>query len=243
MELVRRRHRPGLVGSAATAGYANPDRSLLRTTDVHDVMVAERVIIAGVDLSRPHRSGAAGAGSEDSPSELVHRVALGDREAFAALYDLVAPLVHTVTTRVVRDPSIAEEVTQEVMVELWRTASRFDPDRGSVTAWAVTVAHRRSVDRVRSTQAARDRDQRDVDRTPGTTHDVVAEAVAEDLERDELTTALGALTDVQRQAIELAYWSGYTYREVATVLDVPEGTVKTRIRDGMARLRSRMDPT
>lgn len=210
---------------------------------MHDVLAAERVIISGVDLSRPRPGGVASTGSADSPAGLVQRVAQGDKDAFASLYDLVAPRVHTVTTRVVRDPSMAEEVTQEVMVELWRTAARFDADRGSVTAWAVTIAHRRSVDRVRSTQASRDRDQRDVDRSPGSDHDVVAEEVAVTLERDELTEALDTLTGTQREAIELAYWSGYTYREVAQVLDVPEGTVKTRIRDGMARLRSRMDQT
>ena len=174
--------------------------------------------------------------------ELLARVARGDEAAFAELYDLVAPRVHAVVLRVVRDPAQAEEVTQEVMVELWRLAPRFDERRGSVSAWASTVAHRRAVDRVRSTQSARDRDHRDVaERTAAADHDAVSEVVEDRLERERVTRALGSLTPAQRESIELAYFSGYTYREVAAVLDVPEGTVKTRIRDGLIRLRDELE--
>jgi RNA polymerase sigma-70 factor (ECF subfamily) len=174
--------------------------------------------------------------------DLLARVAKGDEAAFSDLYDLIAPHVYAVVLRVLRDPSQADEVTQEVLVELWRLAPRFDEHRGSVRAWASTVAHRRAVDRVRSTQSARDRDQRDItERTAGPEHDEVAELVEDRLERERVTRALEALTPRQRESIELAYYSAYTYREVAAVLDVPEGTIKTRIRDGLIRLRDELE--
>ena len=129
------------------------------------------------------------------------------------------------------------------MVELWRLARATTPGRGSVGAWTATVAHRRAVDRVRSTQSARDRDQRDIDSSPRTPHDEVAEIVEDRLERERVTKALTSLTPTQRESIELAYFSGYTYREVAAVLEVPEGTVKTRIRDRLIRIRDELEVT
>ena len=196
-----------------------------------------------VNPVRRLRAVVGGAGRAGEPErDLLGRVAKGDESAFSDLYDLIAPHVHAVVLRVLRDPSQAEEVTQEVMVELWKLAPRFDEQRGSVRAWASTVAHRRAVDRVRSTQSARDRDQRDVtERTAGPEHDAVAELVEDRLERERVTRALSALTPTQRESIELAYFSGYTYREVAAVLDVPEGTIKTRIRDGLIRLRDELE--
>jgi RNA polymerase sigma-70 factor, ECF subfamily len=186
--------------------------------------------------------GASRARSGTTERDLLSRVARGDEAAFSDLYDLVAPRVHAVVLRVLRDPAQAEEVTQEVLVELWRLAPRFDDRRGSVAAWASTVAHRRAVDRVRSTQSARDRDQREIDAgTVGAPTDEVAELVEDRLERERVVRALGSLTPTQRESIELAYFSGYTYREVAAVLDVPEGTIKTRIRDGLIRLRDELE--
>jgi len=175
---------------------------------------------------------------------LIARVAQGDQAAFAELYDQLAPRVYSVVLRVLRDPSMAEEVTQEVMVELWRLAPRFEAGKGTVTAWASTVAHRRAIDRVRSSQSARDRDQREHDSSiADPRHDEVAEQVEDRLERERITSAMSALTPAQRESIELAYFSGYTYREVAAVLEVPEGTVKTRIRDGLIRMRRQMEVT
>lgn len=201
-----------------------------------------------IDAVHPvRRLRAAVAGNRDRDEDptvgLLTRVARGDEHAFSELYDLVAPRVHATVVRVVRDPAMSEEVTQEVMVELWRLAPRYDRSRGSVGAWATTVAHRRAVDRVRATQSARDRDQRDVDRTPRADHDEVAELVEDRLERERVTRALASLTATQRESIELAYFSGYTYREVAAVLEVPEGTVKTRIRDGLIRIRDELEVT
>jgi RNA polymerase sigma-70 factor, ECF subfamily len=172
-----------------------------------------------------------------SPEELLARVAKGDRAAFAELFDRVGGQVHGLVRRVLRDPSQSEEVTQEVMLEIWRTAPRFDPARGSASAWMLTMAHRRAVDRVRSEQASRDRDDRVGTRDAVREFDVVSEEVERTLEHQEVRAALATLTDLQREAVELAYYGGYTYREVAELLDTPLGTVKTRLRDGLIRLR------
>ncbi len=171
---------------------------------------------------------------------LLAAVARGDQAAFADLYDRVAPLVHGVVRRVVRDPAQSEEVTQEVLVELWRTAVRFDPDRGSARAWILTMAHRRAIDRVRSEQSSRNRTARVAGREHARPFDDVAEQVETSLDHDRVRAALGTLTELQRQAVELAYYQGYTYREVAELLDTPLGTIKTRMRDGLIRLRDAM---
>jgi RNA polymerase sigma-70 factor, ECF subfamily len=188
------------------------------------------------------------SGTDDPPeprdlhATLLVQAGLGDEVAFAQLYDLLAPLLHGIVLRVLRDPSRAEEVTQEVFVEIWRLAPRYDAARGTVRSWAATIAHRRAVDRVRSEQSARDRDQRDVDLRVDAGGGV-DEIVGDRLERERVGRALGKLTDLQRQAVELAYYGGHTYREVAVLLDVSEGTVKTRIRDGLIRLRDEMGAT
>lgn len=172
---------------------------------------------------------------------LMDRVARGDEDAFADLYDVVAPWVHAVVLRVVRDPAMSEEVTQEVMVELWKLAPRYQAQRGGVRTFASTIAHRRAVDRVRSIQSSRARDDRDATLVAAVPHfDQVADVVEDRIERERVSRAMDSLTATQRESIELAYWSGYTYREVAAVLKVPEGTVKTRIRDGLIRLRDHL---
>lgn len=173
-----------------------------------------------------------------TPEELLSDVAKGDQQAFAALYDRVGAQVYGLVRRVLRDPSQSEEVTQEVLLEVWRTACRFDSSRGSANGWLMTMAHRRAVDRVRSEQSSRNRDDRAATRNADAAgFDVVAEDVEIRLEQEEVRRALGGLTDLQREAIELAYYGGYTYREVAELLDTPLGTVKTRLRDGLIRLR------
>jgi RNA polymerase sigma-70 factor (ECF subfamily) len=175
----------------------------------------------------------------DELAFVMVRAGRGDQRAFADLYDSISGLVHGVVLRVVRDPSHADEVTQEVFLELWRLAPRFDPERGTVRGWAATVAHRRAVDRVRSEQASRRRIERDAGERSMTVP-AVDDAVHDDIDRARVRRALGKLTDTQREAVELAYYGGHTYREVAVLLGVPEGTVKTRIRDGMIRLRDEM---
>lgn len=178
-----------------------------------------------------------GPALDTAEDALLVTAARGDQAAFASLYDRIAPVVHGVVRRVVRDPAQSEEVTQEVMVEVWRTAVRFDPDRGAARTWILTMAHRRAIDRVRAEQASRNRTQRVASRQHARDFDDVSERVEVDLEHEQVRGALGALTDLQRQAVELAYYQGYTYREVAELLDTPLGTVKTRMRDGLIRLR------
>jgi RNA polymerase sigma-70 factor (ECF subfamily) len=179
---------------------------------------------------------------DDPHAALLTAAGLGDEDAFGRLYDELAPLLHGIVLRVLRDPARSEEVTQEVFVELWRLAPRYDGTRGTVRSWATTIAHRRAVDRVRSEQSARDRDQRDTDLRVGDATPV-DEIVGDRLERERVARALAQLTDLQRQAVELAYYGGHTYREVAVMLGVAEGTVKTRIRDGLIRLRDEMGVT
>jgi RNA polymerase sigma-70 factor, ECF subfamily len=175
-----------------------------------------------------------------TPEELLVRVARGDQTAFAALYDRMSNQVYGVVRRVVRDPARSEEVTQEVMVEVWRTATRFDPDRGNASTWMLTRAHRRAIDCVRSVQASRDRDERIGHRERVRPFDEVSEEVETNFEHQQVREALATLTDLQREAVELAYYGGYTYREVAELLDAPLGTIKTRMRDGLIRLRDAM---
>jgi RNA polymerase sigma-70 factor (ECF subfamily) len=188
----------------------------------------------------PRAAAATPRGAHRGPGraeELLRRTALGESEAFDELYTLFASRVYGIARRVVRDPDQAEEVAQEVFLEVWRRASRFDQTRGSATAWVMALAHSRAVDRVRSAQAATDREvragraavERDIDST--------TEAVEHRWERAAVRHCLSTLTELQRQSVTMAYYSGYTYPEVATLLGTPLPTVKTRMRDGLIRLR------
>ena len=175
----------------------------------------------------------------DSLASALISCGRGDQVAFSTLYDQLAPYVYGVILRVVRDRSQAEEVTQEVFVELWRIAPRFDGEKGTVKAWASTVAHRRAVDRVRSEQSARDRLDNESQKRVADT-DVVVESVEASFDQARVRRALAQLTPAQREAVELAYFGALTYREVAALLGVAEGTIKSRIRDGMIRLRDEL---
>lgn len=177
------------------------------------------------------------AGPEDVNRALMIRVARGDVNAFAGLYDALAPRVFGLIRQVLRDPAQSEEVTQDVMVELWRTATRFDPQRGSVSAWVLTMAHRRAIDRVRSEQAATDRQRVVASRQAVTEYDEVTDTVTTKLEAEQVRRCLGSLTDLQRESITMAYYGGHSYREVAQLLDANLATVKARMRDGLIRLR------
>ena len=176
---------------------------------------------------------------DDPLGGLLRQAGRGDQIAFGALYDELAPLVYGVVLKVVRDPSQSEEVAQEVFVELWRLAARYESSRGSVKSWAATMAHRRAIDRVRSEQSARNRVAREVSNVV-VDHDDVVEQVESTLDQARVRRALDQLSPLQREAVELAYFGGHTYREVAVLLGVAEGTVKTRIRDGMIRLRDEL---
>ncbi|MFL6108185.1 MAG: ECF RNA polymerase sigma factor SigK [Marmoricola sp.] len=188
----------------------------------------------------PSGTPAPGGSSVPELAALLRLSARGDEAAFASLYDATAPRVHGLVLRVVRDPSQAEEVTQEVFLQVWRTAARFDETRGSALAWLMTLAHRRAVDRVRSAEAVSRQDTSYHQNTQQVPHDSTAEAAEQSMEARRVRSALAELTDTQREALELAYFGGYTHTEVATMLDLPVGTAKTRIRDGLIRLRDAM---
>ncbi|MFE0420195.1 sigma-70 family RNA polymerase sigma factor [Streptomyces tendae] len=175
--------------------------------------------------------------SQPDLQQLIREVALGDQDSFAAVYDAVAGSVLGVVRAVLRDRAQSEEVAQEVLVEVWRTAPRYRPERGTVINWVLTLAHRRAVDRVRSVEAAAARDHKAalLDRTPE--YDEVTEQVETRLEREQVRRCLRTLTEIQRQSVNLAYYRGLTYRQVAEALALPLGTVKTRLRDGLIRLR------
>ncbi len=166
---------------------------------------------------------------------LVGRVARGDASAFEALYDEVAPSVYGLARRVVRDPARAEDVTQEVFLEVWRKAPRFDARLGKAKTWLLTIAHRRAVDAVRRSESQRRQDQHTA--PDEVSHDEPADAVIAAEEHSAVRECLETLTELQLESVRLAYFNGYTYNEVATLLDKPLPTIKTRMRDGLIRLR------
>lgn len=173
-------------------------------------------------------------------ADLLHRSGLGDEAAFAEFYDATSARAYGLALRVVRNPAHAEEVTQEAYLDAWRSSTRYDVGRGSAVGWLLTIVHRKAVDRVRSVEAATARDETWNRETAPTDHDLTAESAHASLEAARVRGAVATLTDVQRQAVELAYFGGYTHTEVATLLDLPLGTAKTRIRDGLIRLRDLM---
>lgn len=169
--------------------------------------------------------------------KLLDRVSRGDQQAFEVLYTAVAGAVFGLARRVVRDPAQSEEVAQEALIEVWRRAAHFDPRQGTAMTWIMTLAHRRAVDRVRSAQASSARDHKAALRDRGTPYDEVAEQVERRLEREQVLRCLEQLTELQHESVTLAYYRGCTYRETADLLGVALGTVKTRLRDGLIRLR------
>lgn len=173
---------------------------------------------------------------EAAMDEMMSRVARGDADAFTAVYDAMRAPVQATVRGVLRDPAQAEEVAQEVLLEAWVKSASFDPARGSARTWVQNIARRRAVDRVRSAQAHKDREQKAF-RHEAPSFDSVVENVVQRLTEEAVRDALHALSDVQRQALTLAFYHGFSYTHVATVLDVPEGTVKTRIRAALTRLR------
>lgn len=191
---------------------------------------------------RPVATGVPDEGTPVAPdlADLLRSAGRGDQQAFAQLYDATCSRVVGLAVRVVRDPAQAEEVAQEAFLEIWRTASRYDPDRGSPLSWLMTITHRKAVDRVRSAEAATRRDQGYHHQNQPVPHDATAEAAHASLEAHRVRHALQSLTAVQREALELAYFGGYTHTEVASMLELPVGTAKTRIRDGLIRLRDTM---
>lgn len=175
-----------------------------------------------------------------SLEDLLTAVATGDRAAFAELYDRTAPRVLGLIKRLLIDHSQSEEVAQEVFLEIWQTAVRYQPSKGAAVTWMLTMAHRRAVDRVRSSQSSRDRDVRIGIRDFEPGFDQVSESVEVSVEHERVSKALARLTELQRQAVKLAYYGGLSHSEIAARLSIPIGTVKTRLRDGMIRLRDEL---
>ena len=192
------------------------------------------VVIDGVDVPED------GADAVDHAGQLLLRVADGDQDAFARLYDMLSPRAFGLILRVLVDRSQSEEVLQEVFLEIWQSAARFAPNKGQGRSWVLTIAHRRAVDRVRSAQASTDRDVRAGFRDMDVAHDGVAEEVELRIEGQRVSEALATLPDPQREAITLAYFGGYSQSEIAALVGAPLGTIKTRMRDGLSRLRAEM---
>jgi RNA polymerase sigma-70 factor (ECF subfamily) len=175
--------------------------------------------------------------SQASDAALVVGIGRWREDALAEAYRRHGGAVYALARRVVRDTGLAEEVVQEVFVRLWTTPDRFDPDRGSLRSWLLAQAHGRTIDRLRSDSARRLREERDAQQTANSGYDVEREAW--DLATaDRVKDVMADLPDGERRAIELAYFDGYTYREVAKLLDTPEGTIKSRIRSGLKRMRA-----
>lgn len=177
----------------------------------------------------------------DSLARLLSRSACGDEIAFTALYDATAARVHGLVLRLVRNRAIGEEVTQEVYLQVWRTASRYEESRGSALSWLMTLAHRRAVDRIRATEAHSRRDTTYLESNSSIAYDSTYASAEASLSARKVRTALASLSAIQRQSLELAYFGGYTHSEVAEIAGIPIGTAKTRIRDGLIRLRTLVD--
>jgi RNA polymerase sigma-70 factor (ECF subfamily) len=195
------------------------------------------MVIDGIDVPED------GAEPVDRVGELLQRVASGDQAAFGRVYDLLSPRVFGLILRVLVDRSQSEEVLQEVFLEVWQSASRFAPNKGQGRSWILTIAHRRAVDRVRASQASTDRDVRAGLRDLDVAHDSVAEQAELRIEGRRVASALDALPEAQREALTLAYFGGYSQSEIAALVGAPLGTIKTRMRDGLSRLRAEMGVT
>lgn len=184
----------------------------------------------------PEKDGYAPVTSTDLDA-LLRRVAHRDSEAFAALYDATRSRVYGMVLRVLRDRGYSEETTQDVYLQVWRTAESYDPASGSALAWLLTLAHRRAVDRVRSEEAASQRNSRYGAATVDRDTDDVTHAVIADEERQRVAACLDGLTEMQREAVELAYYQGLTYVQVSERLSANLATVKSRMRDALRGLR------
>ena len=173
-------------------------------------------------------------------AELVARSSRGHDDAFSELYDLTASRIYGLVLRILRSADHAAEVTHEVFVEVWRQSARYAPGKGSVLAWMSPIAHRRAVDRVRSVSSEVARDEHYAVTAVVRQADHVWEDVEQKMDIERVRKGMASLTPIQREALGLAYFGGYTQTQVASLLQLPLGTVKTRIRDGLIGLRDAM---
>lgn len=193
----------------------------------------DRMVIDGMDVPEDTPAG-------DAVGDLLVRTAAGDPHAFASLYDTLSPRVFGLLLRVIVNRAQAEEVLQEVFLEIWQSAGAFAPNKGQGRSWVLTIAHRRAVDRVRSSQSAADRDVKAGMRELNTPSERVDERVETAIEAERVVRALSALPEPQQEALTLAYYGGYSQSEIAALVGAPLGTIKTRMRDGLSRLRTEM---
>lgn len=180
--------------------------------------------------------------ARDALAQLLGRTAQGDRQAFSDFYDQTSARVFGLVRRVLIDRELSEDVTQEVFIMVWQKSSQYSPIAGSPMAWLMTIAHRRAVDRVRSQHSSKIRDRRWAGYTENTANDEVSETVINKMDAQTLHQSMGCLSPLQREAIVLAYLGCLTYREVAEQLSTPLPTIKSRIRDGLSRLRAELEP-
>lgn len=171
-------------------------------------------------------------------TDLLLRVAAKDQQAFAEFYAQTSRRVYGLARRVLIDPELSEDTTQEVYLQVWNIADRFRPDMGSPMAWLMTLTHRRAVDKVRSEQSSTDREARYGAAMQEIDHDDVVDTVTQRLEAETVVKCLDSLTETQQESVKLAYYGGLTYREVAEKLGVAVPTIKSRIRDGLLRLKT-----
>lgn len=176
-------------------------------------------------------------GSQAPLAALLAGIAGGSQDDFAAFYALTSRRVYGLARRVLIDAELSEDTTQEVYLQVWTSAARFDPALGSPLAWLLTLAHRRAVDRVRSEQSSANREARFGAAMQEPDYDNVVDTVTQQLEADAVVQCLDSLTDTQRESVRLAYYGGLTYREVAEQLQAAVPTIKSRIRDGLIRLK------
>lgn len=175
---------------------------------------------------------------QDEDRLLLRRVIRGDQEAFATLYDRYSAAAFGLAVKICNNRALAEDVVQEAFLSIWRRAGSFDPERGSVAAYLLAAVHNKAVDAVRHEESLRRREEGATDFLAETSGEEVMEAAWLGVRRTEVRSAVARLSPVQREALELAYFEGLTYSEVADKLGIPLGTAKTRLRDGMIRLRT-----
>jgi RNA polymerase sigma-70 factor (ECF subfamily) len=191
-----------------------------------------------VSRQQPGHPGPSPAIGGGDLNALLRAVGRREQGAFDVVYERLREPVYHQVAAVLRDPAQSEEVAQEVFLELWSTAVHYDPGKGSAAGWALMIARRRAIDRVRSTVASAVRDQQAA--PPAELWDQTHEAAADALDRERLARSLSKLTGPQREVITLAYFGGHTHRQVAAILGAPLGTVKGRIRQALIKLRHAM---
>ena len=231
VEAAKARDRPGPPVAFGKPGQAAPEEI---TGDLCLVV-----------METPNGPNYEAAAVTDSPTDvsrhlanLLGRIAQGDRDAFAEFYQLTSRRVFGMARRVLIDPELSEDTTQEVFIQVWQNAARFNPEAGSPLSWLMTISHRRAVDKVRSSQSSTDREARYGASSQDIDHDSVSDEVGSKLEAEAVVRCLETLTDTQQESVRLAYYGGLTYREVAERLNAAVPTIKSRIRDGLIRLKT-----